>query len=142
MPIYVTPGQPQPLAKVTTFLVQAVHPPEMPPERVQAEIERLWKKHCAEYGEPKAPDNTAPPPPVEYFTARRALREPSIIPPDIIGPRLLTLALGIAATANEVGFEVKQVVRRRVSVLHEATIPAVLCHKRPPSCGYVSDSRY
>ena len=36
MPIYVTPGQPQPLAKVTTFLVQAVHPPEMPPERVQA----------------------------------------------------------------------------------------------------------
>ena len=36
MPIYVTPGQLQPLDKVTTFLVQVVHAPELSPERVQA----------------------------------------------------------------------------------------------------------
>lgn len=63
--------------------------PPWPPERVQAEIERLWKKHCAEYGEPK-PQVTQPVPPVEYFTARQTLTEPATVPFDIIGPRVLT----------------------------------------------------
>lgn len=64
--------------------------PPWPPERVQAEIERLWKKHCAEHGEPKPVSNTASPPAVEYFTARQTLAEPAAIPFDIVGPRVLT----------------------------------------------------
>lgn len=58
--------------------------PPWPPERVQQEIDRLWKKHCAEHGEPSSP------PAVEYFTARQTLAEPPAIPFDIIGPRVLT----------------------------------------------------
>lgn len=58
--------------------------PPWPPERVQQEIDQLWKKHCAEHGEPSSP------PAVEYFTARQTLAEPPAIPFDIIGPRVLT----------------------------------------------------
>ena len=82
-------SQEQAKEEIYAYNAACLVPPWLP-ERVQTEIERLWKKHCAEHGEPKAIGNAAPPPPVEYFTARRALREPSIIPPDIIGPRLLT----------------------------------------------------
>lgn len=64
--------------------------PPWPSERVQAEIERLWKKHCAEHGEPKPVSNIASPPAVEYFTARQTLSEPAAIPFDIVGPRVLT----------------------------------------------------
>jgi len=63
--------------------------PPWPPERVQAEIERLWKKHCAEHGEPK-PQGSQHDPAVECFTARQSLDEPYPVPGDIIGPRLLT----------------------------------------------------
>lgn len=64
--------------------------PPWPAERVQAEIERLWKKHCAEHGEPKSVSNIASPLAVEYFTARQTLAKPAAIPFDIVGPRVLT----------------------------------------------------
>ena len=60
--------------------------PPWPEARVQAEIERLWQKHCAEHGAPKQPTHHH----VECFSARHSLQHPTPLPEDIISPRILT----------------------------------------------------
>jgi hypothetical protein len=64
--------------------------PPWPQDRLAAESQRLWDKHCEKYGSANATNIANTNYTVTSFTARQSLETPSPIPQDIISPRVLT----------------------------------------------------
>lgn len=81
--------------------------PAWPLERLKAESDRLWSIHVERNGPALLRASTAPfepPPPLPVFSLGALLDDGTPMPPDIIAPRLLTIAgLLVLAGAPKVG---------------------------------------
>ncbi|WP_197919080.1 AAA family ATPase [Thiosulfatihalobacter marinus] len=66
--------------------------PQWPVERLKRESERLWERHVVKYGPPLIRLDSGAPGPVEMpaFTLGALLDDQSLMPEDIIAPRVLT----------------------------------------------------
>ena len=68
----------------------AILRPPWPQDRLAAESQRLWEKHCGKHGTTSATNTSNTNYMVTSFSARQSLESPSPIPKDIISPRVLT----------------------------------------------------
>ncbi|MFD2249309.1 hypothetical protein FHS82_003070 [Pseudochelatococcus lubricantis] len=106
---------------------QACLDPPWPPERIDAEFDRLWRRHVARNG-PGLTLGHAPVASIPAFTLGALIDDKSPMPADIIAPRVLTpggmLVLGGAPKVGKSDFLISLLA-------HMAAGAAFLCFKPP-----------